>query len=51
MLNGKDTFVYISLKEKGRIYKEYGKFFPTLKPDDLYLICRVPKTEFEIEQL
>lgn len=51
VLNGKDTFVYISLNEQGRLYKKYGKFFPTLKPDNLYLICRVPKTEFEIEEL
>jgi hypothetical protein len=51
VLNGKDTFVYISLNEQGRLYKGYAKFFPTLKPDDLYLICRVPKTEFEIEEL
>lgn len=51
VLNGTDTFVYVSLNERGRIYKEYGKFFPTLNPDDLYLICRIPKTEFEIEEL
>ena len=51
VLNGTDTFVLISLNERGKIYKEYGKFFPTLKPDYSYLICRVPKTEFEIEEL
>lgn len=49
VLNGTDPFVYISLNEQGRIYKEYGKFFPTLKP--LYMTCRVPKTEFEKEEL
>ena len=51
VLSGKDTFVFISLNEQGRLYKEYGKLFPTPKPDDLYLIYRVPKTEFEIEEL
>lgn len=49
-LNGTDPFVWISLNERGRIYKEYGKFFPTLKPD-LYMTGRVPKTEFEIKEL
>lgn len=51
VLNGTDTFVYISLGEQGRLYKEYRKFFPTLKPDHRYLIGRVLKTEFEIEEL
>ena len=51
MLNGKDTFVYISLNERGRLYKEYEKFFPTLKEYHLYMTGRVPKTEFEIEEL
>lgn len=51
VLNGTDTFVYISLNERGRIYKGYGKFFPTLKPDHVYMTGRVPKTEFEKEEL
>ena len=51
VLNGKDTFVFISLNEQGRLYKVYGKFFPTLKPYHLYMTGRVPKTEFEIEEL
>lgn len=49
VLNGKDTFVYVSFNEYSRIYKEYGKFFPTVKP--LYMVCRVPKTEFVKEEL
>lgn len=51
VLNGTDPFVYISLNEQGRIYKKYGKFFPTLKPYHLYMTGRVSKTEFEIEEL
>nr|DAS94500.1 MAG TPA: hypothetical protein [Crassvirales sp.] len=51
VLNGKDTFVYISLNEQGRLYKEYKKYFPTLKPDPLYMTGRVDKTEFEKEEL
>lgn len=51
VLNGKAPFVYISLNEQGRLYKEYAKYFPTLKPDGLYLTCKVHKTEFEIEEL
>ena len=51
VLNGTDTFVHIFLKEQGRIYKEYGKFFPILKPYLMYMTGRVPKTEFEIEEL
>lgn len=51
VLNGTDTFVYISLNEQGRIYKEYGKFFPTLKPYHADMTCRVPKEEFEKEEL
>lgn len=51
VLNEKDTFVYISLNEQGRICKEYGKFFPTLKPYHFYMTGRVPKDEFEIEGL
>lgn len=51
VLNGTDTFVYISLNECGRIYKEYEKFFPTLKPYHVDMMGRVHKTEFEIEAL
>ena len=51
VLNVKDTFVYISLNEQGKLYKKYGKYFPTLKPDHLYMIGRVSKTEFEKEEL
>jgi hypothetical protein len=51
MLNGKDAFVYISLNEQGRLYKKYEKYFPTLKPDPLYMTGRVDKTEFEKEEL
>lgn len=51
VLNGTDTSVYISLNERSKIYKEYGKFFPTLKPYHLYMTGRVPKTEFEKEEL
>ena len=31
--------------------KKYGEFFPTLKPDHVSLIGRVPKKEFEKEEL
>ena len=51
VLNGTDTFVFISLNERGRLYKEYAKFFPTLKPYYLEMTGRVFKTEFEIEEL
>lgn len=51
VLNGTDTFVFISLNEQGRIYKEYGKFFPILKSYHVYMTGRIPKTEFEIEEL
>ena len=51
VLNGTDPFVYISLNEQGRIYKEYGKYFPTLKPYHVYMTGRVPKVEFEKEEL
>ena len=51
VLNGTETYVYISLNERGRLYKKYGKFFPTLKPDHLNMTGRVPKTEFEKEDL
>ena len=51
VLNGTDTYVYISLNEQGKIYKEYGKFFPTLKPYHVDMTGRVPKEEFEKEEL
>lgn len=51
VLNGTDTFIFISLNERGRLYKEYEKYFPTLKPDHLYMTGRVSKSEFEIEEL
>lgn len=51
VLKGTGSFVYISLNEQGRIYKEYGKCFPTLSPYHLYMTGRVPKTEFEKEEL
>lgn len=50
-LNGMDDFVFIQLNEKGAIYKEYGKFFPTLRLYYTLMTGRVPKTEFEIEEL
>lgn len=51
VLNGTNTFIFISLNEQGKLYKEYGKYFPTLKPYDLYMTGRVSKTEFEKEEL
>lgn len=51
VLNGTGTFVFISLNEQGRLYKEYAKFFPTLELYHLCLTGRVPKTEFEKEEL
>lgn len=51
VLSGTDTFIFISFNEQSRIYKEYEKFFPTLKPYHVYMTGRVPKTEFEIEEL
>lgn len=51
VLNGTDAFVYISLNEQGKLYKEYGKFFPTLSPYHLYMTGRIPKIEFEKEEL
>ena len=51
VLNGTDTYVYISLNERGRIYKKYGKLFPTLKPYHVDMTGRVPKEEFEKEEL
>lgn len=51
VLNGTGPFVYISLNEQGRLYKEYGKFFPTLNTYHVGMTVRVPKTEFEKEEL
>nr|DAK36197.1 MAG TPA: hypothetical protein [Caudoviricetes sp.] len=51
VLNGTDTFIFISLNERGKLYKEYGKYFPTLKPYHLDMTGRVAKTEFEKEEL
>lgn len=51
VLNGTDTFVYISLNGEGSVYKKYGKLFPALKPYHLYMTGRVSKEEFEIEKL
>lgn len=51
VLNGTDTFIFITLKETGKLYKEFGKFFPTLKPYHVYMTGRVAKTEFEKEEL
>lgn len=51
VLRGTDTFIFISLNERGKLYKEFGKYFPTLKPDHLYMTGRVSKSEFEIEEL
>jgi hypothetical protein len=51
VLKGTNTFIFISLNEQSKLYKEYRKCFPTLKPDHLYMIGRVPKTEFEKEEL
>lgn len=51
VLKGTDTFIFISLNERGKLYKEYGKYFPTLKPYHLDMAGRVAKTEFEKEEL
>ena len=51
VLKGTDTFIFISLNEEGRLYKKFEKYFPTLKPDHLYMTGRVSKTEFEKEEL
>lgn len=51
VLKGRGTFIFISLNEQGRLYKEYKKYFPTLKLDPLYMTGRVDKTEFEKEEL
>lgn len=51
VLKGRGTFIFISLNEQGKLYKEYEKYFPTLKPDHLYMTGRVDKTEFEKEEL
>ena len=51
VLKGTNTFIFISLNERGKLYKEYGKYFPTLKPYHLDMTGRVPKTEFEKEEL
>ena len=51
VLNGTDPFVYISLREDCRLYREYGKFLLTLNSYNVYMTGRVPKTEFEIEEL
>lgn len=42
---------YATARLQGRLYKEYGKYFPTLKPYHLYMTGRVPKIEFEKEEL
>lgn len=49
VLKGTNTFIFISLNEQGKLYKEYGKYFSTLKPYHLYMTGRVDKTEFEKE--
>ena len=51
VLKGTNTFIFISLNEQSKLYKEYRKCFPTLKPDHLYMTGRVSKTEFEKEEL
>lgn len=51
VLNGTGAFVFISLNEQGRLYKKYAKFFPTLSSYHLYMTGRIPKTEFEKEEL
>lgn len=51
VLNGTDTFIFISFKETSKRYKEFGKFFSTLKPYHASMTGRVPKTEFEKEEL
>lgn len=45
------AFIFMSLNVQGKIYKEYGKYFPTLKPYLLDMSGKVAKTEFEIEEL
>lgn len=51
VLRGTDTFIFISFKETSKLYKEFGKFFPTLKSDHASMVGRVDKTEFEKEEL
>ena len=51
VLKGTETFIFISLNEQGKLYKEYSKYFPTLTPYHLYMTGRVSKTEFEKEEL
>lgn len=51
VLDGTGPFVHICLSKLDIIYREYGNFFLTLSPHYLYMAGRVPKTEFEIEEL
>lgn len=51
VLSGTDTFIFISFKETSKLYKEFGKFFPMLKPYHASMLGRVDKTEFEKEEL
>lgn len=51
VLNGTDTFVFISFNKRCRLCKEYLKHFPTLEPFHIYMVGRVPKDEFEKEEL
>lgn len=51
VLEGTDTFVFISFNKRSRLCTEYLKYFPTLEPSHIYMVGRVPKTEFEKEEL
>ena len=51
-MNRGANYIWVSLQQSSRIYKNYLKFFPDLK----YCgaggeTCRVPKSDFEIEYL
>lgn len=51
VLEGTDTFVFISFNKRCKLCKEYLKHFPTLESCHIYMVGRVPKTEFEKEEL
>lgn len=51
VLEGTDTFVFISFNKRCRLCKEYLKYFPTLESFHIYMVGRVPKDEFEKEEL
>ena len=51
VLNGTDSFVFIAFNKKSKLYRENERFFPSLKPYYAFMTGRVPKTEFEKEEL